>query len=115
MQAILAPLDHAPEPIAIPPHLVQPFPFNVELFNATFGRRKPQPLVVIDAPDSQQYKVAEALRDMRRAGAEQIADATGLTAYTVRKRLTELEHAHRTEEKRRTRSGRPETVWEWRP
>jgi hypothetical protein len=89
------------------PHLVVPFPFNFERFNVEFCSE-------LDAPDSQKYKVAEALAKLGRAGAEQIAAVCGLTPYTVRKRLAEIKCATRTTETRRAKSGRPEQIWEWK-
>lgn len=58
--------------------------------------------------------VLKALKKFGKAGAEQIAGATRLDAYSVRKRLADLEHeglAAPTPEKRQTVSGRHERVW----
>ena len=58
--------------------------------------------------------VLKALKRFGRAGADQIAGATRLDAYAVRKRLSDLEHvglATPTDEKRQTASGRHERVW----
>ena len=88
------------------PHLVVPFPFNFARFNSEFTRS--------DYHYSQQYKVADALSELGRAGAEQIAAFCGLSPYVVRKRLPELKRAERTTETRRAKSGRPEQIWEWK-
>lgn len=58
--------------------------------------------------------VLAALRRFGRAGAEQIAAATKLDAYQVRKRLAECARAglaEPTEDDRMTVSGRHERVW----
>lgn len=64
---------------------------------------------------SHREQVLSALRRFGRAGAEQIAAATKMDAYSVRKRLSDLEHAslaRPTETLRTTASGRKERVWE---
>lgn len=58
--------------------------------------------------------VLAALRRFGRAGAEQIAAATRLDAYQVRKRLAECEQAGKAEptgDTRVTASGRRERIW----
>lgn len=58
--------------------------------------------------------VLEALKRFGQAGAEQIAAATRLDAYAVRKRLPELEAqglAEPTDRLRTTATGRAERVW----
>lgn len=58
--------------------------------------------------------ILDALRRFKRAGAEQIAGATHLDAYQVRKRTVELERAGRirvTDETRVTATGRRERIW----
>jgi predicted ArsR family transcriptional regulator len=62
-----------------------------------------------------QALILQALKRFGKAGAEQIAAATRLDAYRVRKRLAELHDdglAHPTGETRKTASGRSERVWE---
>lgn len=59
---------------------------------------------------------AALLAELRKAdaSAEQLGDALGLDAYSVRKRLADLEHAQQAEptgETRKTRSGRAERIW----
>ncbi len=64
---------------------------------------------------AQMQQVLSALRRFGKAGAEQIAAATKMDAYSVRKRLSDLEHAglaQPTETLRTTASGRKERVWE---
>lgn len=64
---------------------------------------------------AQMQQVLSALRRFGKAGAEQIAAATKMDAYSVRKRLSDLEHAslaRPTETLRTTASGRKERVWE---
>jgi predicted ArsR family transcriptional regulator len=61
-----------------------------------------------------QTLILAALRRFGRAGAEQLAAATRLDAYQVRKRLSELESAgaaQPTGDTRKTVSGRSERVW----
>lgn len=61
-------------------------------------------------------QILSAGKRFGHAGAEQLAAATRLDAYQVRKRLPELERAggcRRTERTRRTASGRTEQVWEF--
>lgn len=63
---------------------------------------------------SHREQVLSALRRFGRAGAEQIAAATKLDAYSVRKRLPELRReglAECTDDERTTASGRQEKVW----
>lgn len=67
----------------------------------------------------QAAKVLYALRDLGEAGAEEIGERCGLDAYSVRKRLPELEAAGRVEvvmvgdepKTRFTSTGRRERVW----
>jgi predicted ArsR family transcriptional regulator len=64
---------------------------------------------------SQQQLILSALRRFTKAGAEQIAAATKLDAYQVRKRTSELSRdglIRVTGDTRKTASGRPERVWE---
>lgn len=59
-------------------------------------------------------KVLHALRELGKAGAEQIGERCNLPAYAVRKRLPELfdaDLAVPTGDKRKTLSGRSERVW----
>jgi predicted ArsR family transcriptional regulator len=64
---------------------------------------------------SHQQLILSALRRFTKAGAEQIAAATKLDAYSVRKRTSELCKAgliRATGDTRTTASGRHERVWE---
>jgi len=59
--------------------------------------------------------ILQTLKRFGKAGAEQIAAATRLDAYAVRKRLPELQRdglARPTDATRATASGRHERVWE---
>ena len=63
----------------------------------------------------QQAVILAALREFGALGAEQIAYIVSLPAYSVRKRLPELQDAHLVEPvdgvTRQTSSGRSERVW----
>jgi len=62
-----------------------------------------------------QAQILEALRRFKRAGAEQIAAATKIDAYAIRKRLPEMQReglVRVTGETRLTATGRHERVWE---
>lgn len=65
---------------------------------------------------SQQYAVLTALIEAKRPlGAEEIADAAGMEAYTARKRLPELKTQGLVDlapGERATRSGRTERLWQ---
>lgn len=66
------------------------------------------------AASAQCATVLSALRELGKAGAEQIATAAGMTAYAARKRLPELQDAglvQPTGELRRTSTGRSERIW----
>lgn len=62
----------------------------------------------------QAERVLKALRSLGEAGAEQIGEVCSLDAYTIRKRLPELQRlglAAPTGAVRSTASGRSERVW----
>lgn len=64
---------------------------------------------------SQHQAILSALRQLGRAGAEQLAAELKLNAYQVRKRTKELQDAglcRTTGETRKTVTGRFERVWE---
>lgn len=70
---------------------------------------------VLEFSDRHQRMILDALAYQRKLGAEEIASATGLEPYAVRKRLPELERAglvSTTGKTRRTTSGRQERIWE---
>jgi len=85
------------------------------------GARRRDPATSHDAARSmrtaateQGARVFNALQALGQAGAEQIAERSGMDAYAVRKRLPELEAAgviQTTGDTRRTASGRSERVW----
>lgn len=66
------------------------------------------------AATAQASKVFAALKKMQKAGAEQIGLLCTMPAYTVRKRLPELQDAglvSPTGQRRQTMSGRSERIW----
>jgi predicted ArsR family transcriptional regulator len=95
---------------------------NLDLFTDPVRARRTDPTTSHEAAarvpefgQAHQALILQALKRFGKAGAEQIAAATRLDAYQVRKRLAELREeglAHPTGDTRKTASGRSERVWE---
>ena len=83
--------------------------------------RASDPITSFEAADrvkefraSHHKQIVVALLMLEEAGAEQIADLTGLEAYQIRKRLAELEKmgvAQPCQQTRKTATGRRERLW----
>jgi predicted ArsR family transcriptional regulator len=94
---------------------------TIDLFTEPVRSRRTDPSTSHEAAarvrefgQAHQALILQALRRFGKAGAEQLAAATRLEPYAVRKRLAELEHqgeATPTGETRKTVTGRSERVW----